>query len=181
MGSKYFQTACHFQELPLPPSCCAGASTLQFNHEFSAKHAGDPLPWLRGACLLHGCQNHTGCRAKEPGATLAHILALGVAPREPWGAVASSVTSRGLTSSHSEAKEGDFSSLFFPMLQLDKDSLRLPIASSVGEQVRRSESDLDKLRLSLSSALGLLVGGTRLPAPLRSPSASAPPGCGDAV
>lgn len=93
-----------------------------------------------------------------------------------------SVTSHSLTSSHSEAKEGDFSSLFFPMLQLDKDSLRLPIvASSVGEQVRRSESDLDKLRLSLSSALGLLVGGTRLLAPLRSPSSSAPPGCGDAV
>lgn len=92
-----------------------------------------------------------------------------------------SVTPRILTSSHSEAKEGDFSSLFFPTLQLDRDSLRLPIAaSSVGEQVRRSESDLDKLRLSLSSALGLLVGRTRLLAPLWSPS-SAPPGCGDAV
>lgn len=90
--------------------------------------------------------------------------------------------SRGLTSSHSEAKEGDFSSLFLPMLQLDKDSLRLPIvASSVGEQVSRSESDLDKLRLSLSSALGLLVGGARLLAPLRSPSSSAPPGRVDAV
>lgn len=64
------------------------------------------------------------------------------------------------------------------MLQLDKDSLRLPIvASSVGEQVRRSESDLDKLRLSLSSALGLLVGGARLLAPGCSPSSSAPPGC----
>lgn len=91
-------------------------------------------------------------------------------------------TTHSLTSSHSEAKEGDFSSLFFPMLQLDRDSLRLPIvASSVGEQVRRSESDLDKLRLSLSSALGLLVGGARLLAPLRSPSSSGPPGRGKAV
>lgn len=81
-----------------------------------------------------------------------------------------------LTSSHSEAKDGDFSSLFFPVLQFESDSLRLPMASSsVGEQVRRSESDLDKLRLSLSSALGLLPGWA-LPTAL-SPSSSAPPGC----
>lgn len=117
-------------------------------------------------------------------AALAHMLAWASAPRGARGAQPAqlSETSHGLTSSHSEAKEGDFSSLFFPMLQLDRDSLRLPIvASSVGEQVRRSESDLDKLRLSLSSALGLPVGGARLLAPLRSPSSSAPQGCGDAV
>lgn len=81
-----------------------------------------------------------------------------------------------LTSSHSEAKDGDFSSRFLPVLQLESDSLRLPMASSsVGEQVSRSESDLDRLRLSLSSALGL-PGWWALPKAL-SPSGSAPPGC----
>ena len=114
------------------------------------------------------------------------MLVLGIGTRVSAGGSASLAlfleTTRSLTSSHSEAKEGDFSSLFFPMLQLERDSLRLPIvASSVGEQVRRSESDLDKLRLSLSSALGLLVGGARLLAPLGSPSSSAPPGRGKAV
>lgn len=58
-----------------------------------------------------------------------------------------------LTSSHSEVKEGDFSSLFLPVLQLETDSLRFPSppSSSLGGDTSRSESDLERLRASFRS------------------------------
>lgn len=149
-------------------------------------HAGMKTPVLApGHLPPPSCQKHSGGSVREAGSRSPYS-GPGLSTRTSTGGLASQAlfpeTTCSLTSSHSEANEGDFSSLFFPMLQLDRDSLRLPIvASSVGEQVRRSESDLDKLRLSLSSALGLLVGGARLLAPLGSPSSSAPPGRGEAV
>lgn len=61
-----------------------------------------------------------------------------------------------LTSSHSEVKEGDFSSLFLPVLQLETDSLRFPStpSSSLGGDTSRSESDLERLRASFRSPGG---------------------------
>lgn len=72
-------------------------------------------------------------------------------------------------------EKGDFSGLFFPT-QLDRDSLRLPIvASSVGAGQDQSQT-WTSCGWSLSSALGLLVGGARLLAPFQVTSSSAPPG-----
>ncbi|TNN73185.1 hypothetical protein EYF80_016671 [Liparis tanakae] len=61
-----------------------------------------------------------------------------------------------LTSSHSEVKEGDFSSLFLPVLQLETDSLRFPSppSSSLGGDTSKSESDLERLRASFRSPGG---------------------------
>lgn len=71
-----------------------------------------------------------------------------------------------LTSSHSEVKEGDFSSLLLAVLQLDTDSLRPPnpVSSSPGGDTSRSESDFERLRASLRSPGGgilLVNGGSR--------------------
>lgn len=63
------------------------------------------------------------------------------------------------TSSHSEVKEGDFSSLFLPVLQLETDSLRFPSppSSSLGGDTSRSESDLERLRASFRSPGGRVL------------------------
>lgn len=72
-----------------------------------------------------------------------------------------------LTSSHSEVKEGDFSSRFFPVLQLETDSLRFPSppSSSPGGDTSKSESDLERLRASFRSPGGRILTADAAPAP----------------
>lgn len=72
-----------------------------------------------------------------------------------------------LTSSHSEVKEGDFSSLFLPVLQLETDSLRFPRppSSSLGGETSKSESDLERLRASFRSPGGRVLTVDAAPDP----------------
>lgn len=71
--------------------------------------------------------------------------------------------SQRITSSHSEAKEGDLSICLFPELQLATDSQQLfrPPSSSPRGDTNRSESDLERLRVNFRSPGGFsLTGGT---------------------